>query len=66
MELRTEIEIARAPSAVWSVLLDFSSYRDWNPFIPMISGEARVGATLEVLLAFPSGRELTFRPKSWS
>jgi hypothetical protein len=63
MELRTEIEIARAPSAVWSVLLDFPSYPDWNPFIPMISGEARAGATLEVLLASPSGREMTFHPK---
>lgn len=63
MELRTEIEIAAAPGAVWSVLLDFPSYRDWNPFIPTISGEARVGAELEVLIASPSGREMTFRPK---
>jgi hypothetical protein len=63
MELRTEIEIAAAPSAVWNVLIDFPRFRDWNPFIPSISGEVRVGARLEVLIASPSGREMTFRPK---
>jgi hypothetical protein len=63
MELRTEIEIAAAPRAIWSILMDFPTYGDWNPFIPALSGEARVGSRLEVLITSPSGREMTIRPK---
>lgn len=63
MELRTEIEIAAEPSAVWRVLVDFPHFADWNPFIPFIAGEPKVGARLEVLLSPPNGREMTFRPK---
>jgi hypothetical protein len=62
MQLRTEIEILAPASAVWKVLTDFSNYGDWNPFIPNIRGDLRVGATLEVLLTPPEGRELTVRP----
>lgn len=62
MELRTEIEIDAPPFAVWAVLTDFSRFRDWNPFIPSISGEARVGARLEVVISPPEGREMKFRP----
>jgi len=63
MELRTEIEIDAPPSAVWDILSDFPRYGEWNPFIPHIAGELRVGAKLEVVLAPPGGNEMTFRPK---
>lgn len=63
MELRTEIEIDAPPSAVWSVLADFASYRDWNPFIGRVTGELRADARLEVLICPPDGREMTFRPR---
>jgi hypothetical protein len=63
MELRTEIEIQAPALAVWKVLVDFAAYRDWNPFIPHITGELRVGAKLEVLITPPESREMTFRPK---
>lgn len=62
MELRTEIEIDAPPNAVWAVLIDFPRFRDWNPFIASVSGEAKVGERLEVVLSPPEGREMTFRP----
>ena len=63
MELRTEIEIDATPAIVWRVLVDFQHFSDWNPFIPFITGDARVGARLEVILAPPNGREWTIRPR---
>ncbi len=63
MELRTEIEIDAPPAAVWAVLTDFGAYSQWNPDIPHLAGELRVGATLEVLVSPPDGTEMTFRPK---
>lgn len=62
MELRTEVEILAPPSAVWAVVSDFASYRDWNPFIPHISGKPEVGSRLEVVISPPDGREMKFRP----
>jgi hypothetical protein len=62
MELRTEIEIDAPVSAVWTVLVDFAAYPDWNPFIPRVAGEPKVGNVLEVLLSPPAGSEMTVRP----
>ncbi len=56
------IDIAAPPAAVWSVLIDFAAYPDWNPFIRRLQGEARVGARLEVTVQPPGGRAMTFRP----
>jgi len=63
MELRTEIEIAAAPGAVWAILADFPGYASWNPFIVHIVGELRVGAKLAVTLSPPGGSDTTFHPK---
>lgn len=37
--VRTGIDIPAAPMAVWSVLVDFAAYEEWNPFIVRASGE---------------------------
>lgn len=60
--LHTEIEIAATPERVWSVLTDFASFPDWNPFIPRLDGEAAVGARLDTDLRPPGGRGMRFRP----
>ena len=62
LELRREIEIDAPPERVWQVLTDFGSYREWNPFITSIEGEPREGAKLEVRIAPPGGRPMTFKP----
>jgi len=62
MQLRTEIEIEAPPSRVWEVLTDFSRYHEWNPFIPSIAGELRVGKKLKVTISPPKSSEMTFTP----
>ena len=62
LELRREIEIDAPPEQVWQVLAGFASYPEWNPFITSIEGEPREGAKLEVRIAPPGGRPMTFRP----
>lgn len=61
MQLRTEIDIEAPPDRVWAVLTDFSSYRDWNPFISSVRGKLTEGARLDLELTPPQGRSMTFR-----
>ena len=60
--LQHEIEIDASPEAVWAVLADTAAYRDWNPFVRRLDGERREGAKLEVQVAPPGGRPMTFKP----
>src|SRR5688572_4758198 len=61
-ELRTEVEIDANPDRVWSVLVDFARYPEWNPFVVRIEGELRVGAQLRVTMSLPEGSEHTVKP----
>lgn len=62
-EIATEIEINASPARVWSVLVDFSAYPDWNPFIRELVGMPHVGETLKVTISPGDGKKMTFRPK---
>jgi hypothetical protein len=61
-QLRTDIEIDATPDRVWAILTDFASYPAWNPFIQSIRGEPVVGSKLEVRIAPPDGKAMTFKP----
>jgi hypothetical protein len=61
-ELRHEVEIDAPPATVWAVLADTGAYDDWNPFVRRLDGELREGAKLEVQIAPPGGRSMTFKP----
>jgi hypothetical protein len=61
-ELIHEIEIDASPAAVWTVLADTAAYGEWNPFVRRLSGDLRPGAKLEVEIAPPGGRAMTFEP----
>ena len=61
--IETAIDIAASADRVWSVLIDFAAYPDWNPFIRRLQGDAEVGARLAVTVQPPGGRALTFKPK---
>ena len=56
-QISRETQIEAAPERVWSVLTDFGAYRQWNPFIRSISGEPKVGTTLDVRI-----NKMRFRP----
>lgn len=47
-KLHTTIEIDRSRSAVWDVLTDFESYKEWNPYLSISRGNPRVGSAIEV------------------
>jgi len=57
--IRTEIRINAPAKAVWTTLLDFPRYAEWNPFIPSITGEAKQDGKLVV--RFKQG--MTFKPR---
>jgi hypothetical protein len=61
-QIVTDIEINARPAAVWSVLVDFPSYPDWNPFMRSVTGTPAEGERLTISLKPPNGREWTFHP----
>jgi hypothetical protein len=61
-ELKTEILLNASPEKVWEVLSTFSEYENWNPFIRRISGSMEKGARLEVRIAPPGSKGMTFKP----
>jgi hypothetical protein len=60
IEAVTEID---APvQAVWDELSAVSTYPEWNPFITAFDGDLVVGSRVEVRIAPPGGRAMSFRP----
>lgn len=37
------IQIDAPPAQVWEVLVDFERYAEWNPFVPKMSADLRIG-----------------------
>lgn len=59
MALLTSEVVIDAPSeVVWQVLVDFDSYRDWNPVEIEARGEAVVGAVLEHTAKLPGRKPM--------
>ncbi len=61
-EMKTEIIINEEPKKVWTVLTDFKSYPNWNPFIKSIAGDKKIGSTLIVKMSPPDVKEMTLKP----
>lgn len=61
LELRSEVEIAAAPSAVWRVLLDFGNHQRWNPLWADLTGQAELGGRISLELTLPSGDTVRLR-----
>jgi hypothetical protein len=61
-ELRTEIEVAASPEAVWAVLTDFGAFPQWHPFIQEASGEQKVGGKLRIRVVPRGSRGMVFKP----
>ena len=60
--IATAIDIDASAAAIWRVLTDFPAYPEWNPFIRRITGEAKVGARLEVTVQPVNRKPMTFKP----
>ena len=52
-EFRTTFPVAASAESVWGILVDFDRWTEWNPSVPSISGESRLGSTLSMTLAMP-------------
>lgn len=61
--IQTQIIINATPAKVWSVLTQFESYPDWNPFITSIAGEKSVGGKLETTILPPNRKQMNFKPR---
>jgi hypothetical protein len=59
--LQSEILIDAPCELVWQVLVDFDSYREWNPVEIDAKGTAAVGAVLEHTAKLPGRKPMTFR-----
>lgn len=49
-KLETSIFIQSPIENVWKILVDFSSYGLWNPFLPEVSGHASAGSKLKIVI----------------
>jgi hypothetical protein len=61
--LRTEIQIAASPEAVWQVLTDVSAFPEWNPLILEAQGKLEEGGRIAVTLSAGEGRPFRVRPR---
>jgi hypothetical protein len=59
LTMRSETKISAPPEVVWSVLSEFASFPEWNPFITSIEGKMVVGTRLKVAIAAPPGSKPT-------
>jgi hypothetical protein len=56
-QIRTEIAIAAPAGRVWSILVDFARYSEWNPLIQSMRGWPEPGAPLDFRVVL-GGRKL--------
>lgn len=61
--LKTEILINATPEQVWKILMDFTAYSEWNPFIRSIEGKAAVGTKLNNVLEIEGRKPMSISPK---
>jgi hypothetical protein len=62
-EIKTEICINATPEKVWTILINFDNYPNWNPFIKSIKGEVKIGEKIKVRIEPPEAKGMTFKPR---
>ncbi|MBL4656483.1 MAG: SRPBCC domain-containing protein [Flavobacteriales bacterium] len=55
-EIRTETEIAAPPEKVWGILTDFENWKEWNPVVTDVSGEANLNSKLNIRMKGEGGK----------
>lgn len=61
--VETSIEIEAPAALVWSVLLDFDAYFEWNTFMLGIQGATIPGERLLVTIRPPGFLSMSFKPR---
>lgn len=62
-QLTTSVIINANPAKIWSVLMDFEQYCNWNPFIQSIKYKNADKNALKILLKTGQGKTMSFEPK---
>lgn len=57
------IEIDAKPEEIWEALLDFKSWESWNPFIPLVEGNLKIGEYMRIQVTPPGMKPMIFKPK---
>ena len=60
--LHADIEIQAPAERVWTVLTDFATYPQWNPFIKSVVGSPQKGERLQIVIQPSGGKALRFSP----
>ena len=63
LRVATSILISAPVERVWSVLMDFAAYPNWNPFIRSVSGGTTPGSRLDVTIEPVGGKAMSFSPQ---
>jgi hypothetical protein len=56
------IDLEATPEQIWTILADTDGHSTWNPFITKLTGTLEVGQKLNIRIAPPGGRSMTFHP----
>lgn len=62
-QIRTEIEIDAAPSAVWKCLVDFEHYAQWNPMLEIQRIDHRPGGQVHFAVKLGKERKASFQAR---
>lgn len=54
------VEIDAPAEFVWSALLDYANYPQWNPYTLAVDTTLVIGSTIDLTLPMPDGSEGTF------
>lgn len=49
-EIQAKVHILAPIDQVWKVITDFDNWKDWNPTIKQVSGEASIGSKLTITM----------------
>lgn len=61
-EIRHEIEINATTEKVWSVIVDFDNYKNWNTQLTYLGGEVKPNGKLHLKLAAEGSAPYEFKP----
>ena len=53
-----EVSVPAPPEQVWAVLMDTSSYPEWNPVFIKVDGQYQAGKTVKSTVRPPTGKDL--------